>query len=146
MKLFTHQYSTGTGAQVNAPSDYIAKVAIVNSDTFCETITLADGDRYVFGFWLNIHKKQIAVFKPSDLMIEAWKRSHGGLLTALMPNAGGRDADKVRFVASMRDPSSGHGFSWQAVAGDTMKADFIAFLIDQMGAEYADDIKKHFHA
>lgn len=143
--LFTHSYYSGTGAEVNPAAAYISDAMICKGKKFSEYHTTENGDRYVFSFWLDVSADLLVAVKPSDEMIAAWKASHGGLLTALMPRVmfGGELAN---MTASMRDPSSASGFSWQAVAGLVRCEDLRAHLIKLLGAEYADLIAANFPA
>ncbi|ELA6134965.1 hypothetical protein RF812_004341 [Salmonella enterica] len=145
MALFTHSYYSGTGAQLNPAAAYISDAKVLHGKGFSEFHTTENGDRYVFSFWLSVGADLLVAVKPSDEMIAAWKESHGGLLTALMPRvmSGGENA---RFTASMRELSSKSGFSWQAVAGDVSCDDLRAHLISLLGAEYADAINSSFPA
>lgn len=143
--LFTHSYYSGTGAEVNPAAAYISDAMICKGKAFSEYHTTETGDRYVFSFWLDVGADLLVAVKPSDEMIAAWKASHGGLLTALMPRVmfGGELAN---MTASMRELSSASGFSWQAVAGLVRCEDLRAHLIKLLGAEYADLIAANFPA
>lgn len=145
MALFTHSYYSGTGAEVNPAAAYISDAMICKGKKFSESHTTENGDRYVFSFWLDVSADLLVAVKPSDEMIAAWKASHGGLLTALMPRVmfGGELAN---MTASMRDPSSASGFSWQAVAGLVRCEDLRAHLITLLGAEYTNSITANFPA
>ncbi|HIF0636016.1 TPA: hypothetical protein ACXYQ5_004990 [Klebsiella pneumoniae] len=143
--LFTHSYYSGTGAEVNPAAAYISDAMICKGKKFSEYHTTENGDRYVFSFWLDVSADLLVAVRPSDEMIAAWKASHGGLLTALMPGVmfGGELAN---MTASMRELSSASGFSWQAVAGLVRCEDLRAHLIKLLGAEYADLIAAKFPA
>lgn len=143
--LFTHSYYSGTGAEVNPAAAYISDAMICKGKKFSEYHTTENGDRYVFSFWLDVSADLLVAVKPSDEMIAAWKASHGGLLTALMPGVmfGGELAN---MTASMREISSNTGFCWQAVAGLVRCEDLHAHLITLLGAEYADLIAANFPA
>lgn len=143
--LFTHSYSTGSGAEVNPAAAYFSDAKVLHGKGFSEVHTAHNGDRYVFSFWLDVGVNLLVAVKPSDEMIAAWKASHGGLLTALMPRVmfGGELAN---MTASMRELSSASGFHWQAVAGLVRCEDLRAHLIKLLGAEYADLINANFPA
>lgn len=145
MALFTHSYYHGGGAELNPAASYISAAKVLHGKGFSEVHTAENGDRYVFAFWLDVGADLLVAVKPSDEMIAAWKESHGGLLTALIPRVqfGGENA---RFTASMRELSSASGFSWQAVAGDVNCADLRAHLVSLLGAEYSDLINSSFPA
>lgn len=145
MSLFTHSYSTGTGAEVNPAAAYISDAMICKGKKFSEYHTTENGDRYVFSFWLSVGADQLVAVKPSDEMIAAWKASHGGLLTALMPRVmfGGELAN---VTASMREISSNTGFCWQAVAGLVRCDDLREHLITLLGEEYRAAITATFPA
>lgn len=145
MALFTHSYSTGSGAEINPAAAYFIDAKVLHGKGFSEYHTTENGDRYVFSFWLDVGADLLVAVKPSDEMIAAWKASHGGLLTALIPRVmfGGELAN---MTASMREISSNTGFCWQAVAGHVRVNDLRAHLITLLGAEYANIINANFPA
>lgn len=144
--LFTHSYAAGKGAVMNPAAAYIKGARVFQGKGFCETHTDENGDRFVFSFWLSVRADQIVAVQPSDEMIAAWKESHGGLLTALMPEGLRHGGTVASFKASMRELSSASGFSWQAIAGLVDVDDLRDHLIGLLGDEHRAAIVEHFHA
>ncbi|AKJ73957.1 clamp loader subunit DNA polymerase accessory protein [Salmonella phage 37] len=103
MALFTHSYYHGSGAQLNPAAAYISDAKVLHGKGFSEFHTTENGDRYVFSFWLAVGADLLVAVKPSDEMIAAWKASHGGLLTALMPRvqSGGEKRTLYRINAGI---------------------------------------------
>lgn len=127
VKIFTHSYFHGGGAEVNHVRAYFSDFRILkargshcrNSET--TEYLQAKQDGFLFCKWLNISDHTMLMVKPSDHVSKIVDQKFDYNHESMQINVCG---DELRIVWTGRSPDSRMYWTTDAVAGDCSKKDF----------------------